>query len=167
MKKLIKLRDFYNHFEEYVLVGLVAATTLLIFYQVVMRYAFNSSPAWSEEIARFMFVWESWLGISITQKYGKHIKIEALTSRLKGKTLAVVNIIADVFTMIVLVIIIKYGIDLMNIIFSMHQNSSATHFPLWIVYLACPLSCTLMFIRLIGNIKLQIDQLKQVKMEVI
>ena len=167
MKKLIKLRDIYNHLEEYVLVGLVAVTTLLIFYQVVMRYVFNSSPAWTEEIAKFMFVWESWLGISLTQKYGKHIKIEALTSKLKGKKLAIVNIVGDIFTMVILAVIIKYGTDLMNIVLNMHQNSSITHFPLWIVYLACPLSCALMFIRLVGDIKLQIDDLKQNEMEVI
>ena len=166
MKKLVKLKDFYNHLEEYVIVGLVGVTTLLIFYQVLMRYVFNSSPAWTEEIARFMFVWESWLGISVTQKYSKHIKIEALVSRLAGKKLAIVNIIADVLTMAILVLLIKFGIDLMDIIFTMHQNSSATHFPLWIVYLACPLSCMLMFIRLIGDIKVQIDAFKKDGMEV-
>lgn len=165
-KKLLKIKDIYDHFEEYAIVALVAVTTLLIFYQVVMRYIFNSSPAWSEEIAKFMFVWESWLGISLTQKYGKHIKIEALISKLSGKKLAIVNIAADVLTMAILAIIIKYGTDLMDVILNMHQNSAATHLPLWIVYLACPLSCALMFIRLVADIKLQADLFREDKMEV-
>ena len=168
MEKLLKFKKFYDHFEEYVVVTLVAVTTLLIFYQVVMRYVFNSSPAWSEELARFMFVWESWLGVSLTEKYGKHIKIEALIGRLSGKKLAAITIASDIVTMIILAIIVKFGVDLMNIVLNIHMYASATHIPMWIVYFACPLSCALMFIRLIGSLKTQIDVLRNNKeMEVI
>ncbi len=67
MKLFTTLKKMYDRLEEGLIAALIAATTLIIFYQVVMRYVFHDSPAWSEEIARFMFVWESWLGVSLAQ----------------------------------------------------------------------------------------------------
>ncbi|MCQ4636967.1 TRAP transporter small permease [Anaerovorax odorimutans] len=160
MKTLKKLKLGYDKFEEGVVIGFLCITTLLIFYQVVMRYVFNNSPAWSEEIARFMFVWESWLGVSLTQKYGKHIKIEMLTGKLHGRKLACVNIAGDVVTIIICIILVKYGFEITNVIFNMNQTSSGAHIPLGLVYLACPLSCGLMGLRLLGDIKTQLNNLK-------
>lgn len=59
MKKVI---GFYNSLEAHLLVISLAFTTLLIFVQVVMRYVFNNSLSWSEELARYVFIWQIWLG---------------------------------------------------------------------------------------------------------
>ena len=48
MKKLLHFLD--EHFEEMMLVILLAVMTASIFYQVVMRYVFNSAPSWTEEL---------------------------------------------------------------------------------------------------------------------
>ena len=160
MKLFTTLKKMYDRLEEGLIAALIAATTLIIFYQVVMRYVFHDSPAWSEEIARFMFVWDSWLGVSLAQKYGKHIKIEAVTARLTGKKLAVMNIIADVITGLICIVLVFYGSKVVDLILMLGQTSSATGFPMWIVYLACPLSCALMIFRLIGDIRTQVFLLK-------
>lgn len=159
MNALLKSKKIYDRLEEYLVVAFVAATTLLIFYQVFMRYVFSASPGWSEEIARFMYVWESWLGISLTQKYSKHIKLEVLISKLTGKPLYWCNIAADVFTILICILLVVFGFAAMNQIFAMHQLSSATHIPMWIVYFACPFSCFLMIIRLLRDIKIQIHSI--------
>jgi len=39
--------------------------TILVFIQVVMRYVFSNSLSWSEEMARFIFLWLSWIGAAM------------------------------------------------------------------------------------------------------
>lgn len=162
---LLKVKKIYDNLEEYLVVSFVAITTLLIFYQVVMRYVFNNSPGWSEEIARFLYVWESWLGVSLTQKYNKHIKLEVLISKLSGKPLYWCNIIADILTIALCMLLVIFGFAVMDHIFDMHQLSSATHIPMWLVYFACPFSCALMILRLLGDLKIQRDNLKGASLE--
>lgn len=50
--------------------------------QVALRYGFNSSLDWSDEVARLSFVWSIFLGIAMAVKTGSHIGIEVLVARL-------------------------------------------------------------------------------------
>lgn len=48
----------------------------IICYQVVMRYIFNQSPSWTEEIAILLMIWFGILAIPIGVKHNLHIGIE-------------------------------------------------------------------------------------------
>lgn len=50
--------------------------------QVALRYGFNSSLDWADEIARLTFVWSIFLGIAMAVKTGSHIGIELLIGKL-------------------------------------------------------------------------------------
>lgn len=63
-----------NHIEEVIIVSMFALMVIIIFVQVIMRKAGNSL-SWSEELGKFLFVWISWMGISLGQREGEHIKI--------------------------------------------------------------------------------------------
>ena len=75
MKKLIHWLDEY--LEISLCVALMSVMTVVIFVQVVMRYVFHNSLTWSEEFARYCFIWLIYLGISYGCKIMKHIKIDA------------------------------------------------------------------------------------------
>ena len=84
MKKILKWLD--DNIELYICVFLMSFMTLLVFVQVVMRYVFNNSLSWSEELARYTFIWLIYIGISYGCKLRKHIKIDAaLTFSLKRR----------------------------------------------------------------------------------
>ena len=67
-----------------------ALMVIIIFVQVIMRKAGNSL-SWSEELGKFLFVWISWMGISLGQREGEHIKITMLTDRLPFRLAQIVN----------------------------------------------------------------------------
>jgi TRAP-type transport system small permease protein len=60
---------------------------VLVFGNVVLRYAFNSSIIVSEEVSRWLFVWITFLGAVIALREHAHLGTDALVSRLapRGK----------------------------------------------------------------------------------
>lgn len=70
---------------EFVLVALLAAMVVMVFGNVVLRYAFNSGITVSEELSRWAFVWMGFLGAIIAVKEGGHLGTDMLIGRL-GRT---------------------------------------------------------------------------------
>lgn len=65
---------------------------ILVFGNVVLRYAFNSSITVSEELARWLFVWVTFMGAVVALREHAHLGTDALVSRLspRGKKICLV-----------------------------------------------------------------------------
>ena len=81
---------------------LLGGLSLLMFVQVVMRYVFNSSIVWSEEVPRIMLIWLVFVGLATTMK-GKHLIIDILRERRW------VTIVSIVFKWALLIFFVWYG----------------------------------------------------------
>ena len=136
-----------NHIEEVIIVSMFALMVIIIFVQVIMRKAGNSL-SWSEELGKFLFVWISWMGISLGQREGEHIKI---TDRLPFRLAQIVNIISDIVVIIICAVIFYYGVELVvaqgNVPYAGIKISTS-----W-GYLAVVLGCGLMILRTLVSIK--------------
>jgi TRAP-type C4-dicarboxylate transport system permease small subunit len=82
-----RVLDGYCRLLEWLLVGLLALMVVLVFGNVVMRYAFNSGITLSEEVSRWLFVWMTFLGAIVALRERGHLGSDMLVSRLgpKGK----------------------------------------------------------------------------------
>jgi TRAP-type C4-dicarboxylate transport system permease small subunit len=60
----------------------LAVMALMVFGNVVLRYAFNSGIAVSEELSRWLFVWLTFLGAMVALKENGHLGTDMLVSRL-------------------------------------------------------------------------------------
>ena len=67
---------------EGLLVLALAAMVVLVFGNVVLRYGFNAGIALSDELARFAFVWLTFLGAVAAAWRGEHIRAEFVRARL-------------------------------------------------------------------------------------
>ena len=76
---------------EILIVGCLAVMAVLVFGNVVLRYAFDSGIAVSEELSRLLFVWLIFLGAILASVQHAHIGFDALMQRLPvaGRKLAV------------------------------------------------------------------------------
>lgn len=65
---------------------------LLVFGNVVLRYAFNSGITVSEELARWLFVWVTFMGAVVALREHAHLGTDALVARLPpaGKKICLV-----------------------------------------------------------------------------
>jgi TRAP-type C4-dicarboxylate transport system permease small subunit len=80
-----KLLGGYCRFLE-VLIGLaLAIMVVLVFGNVVLRYAFNSGITVSEEVSRWLFVWLTFMGAVVALRERAHLGSDMLVSRL-GRT---------------------------------------------------------------------------------
>jgi TRAP-type C4-dicarboxylate transport system permease small subunit len=70
-----------------VIAACLAAMVVLVFGNVVLRYAFNSGIAVSEELSRWLFVWLTFLGGVIGLREHAHLGTDMLVGRLgpRGK----------------------------------------------------------------------------------
>ena len=59
--KILKLLD--EKLEEVFLVIILIAAVVIVAMQVVTRYVFKIPLPWSEEIARYLFLWLTWGGL--------------------------------------------------------------------------------------------------------
>jgi TRAP-type C4-dicarboxylate transport system permease small subunit len=60
----------------------LAVMVVLVFGNVVLRYAFNSGITISEELARWLFVWLTFLGSIVVMREHGHLGVDSLVKRL-------------------------------------------------------------------------------------
>ncbi|WZL72840.1 TRAP transporter small permease [Clostridiaceae bacterium 35-E11] len=153
MKNIIKrVTNFYNKAEEYLLVVSLAFTVVLVFIQVIMRYVFNQSISWSEELCRYIFIWQVWLGASLGFRTNQHISIEMVYDKLKGRNRIVYKIISYIITLAFNIFLVKYGFQLVETMITRGTVSSGMRIPLYIVYLSVPVSSLVIVFRIISKI---------------
>ena len=144
MKKS-KFIQILDRLEETILVGMFTLMVFIIFAQVIMRYIFNNSLSWSEELGKFLFVWISWLGISIGAKRKEHIKITMFVDKFSPKLKFLGDILSELIVFGICLITAYYGIELVvsqsQVFFAGIKISMS-----W-GYLSVVLGCILMMIR--------------------
>ena len=159
--KVLKFLD--AKLEEYTMTVLTIVMTALIFLQVVMRYIFKDSPAWTEELSRYLFLWAIWIGASYGVKTHSHVRLTILTNKLGKKAQDVVNVIVwFLWTGFIIFLVVK-GYELVGKFLTSGQVSTAMHIPMWIAYASVPVGCTLMTFRLLQNAYLAIRDYKKGK----
>ena len=82
-----RLIDHICRLIEILIAVALAAMVVMVFGNVVLRYAFNSGIIISEELSRWLFLWVIFLGGAVAVKEHSHLGTDALISRLpvRGK----------------------------------------------------------------------------------
>lgn len=157
---MLKWLDKY--FENTITCLLLVIMTIAIFLQVVTR-TLDYSISWSEELARYCFIWLVYIGISFAVAKKSHIKIDAITMLLDKKENKYLSLFADgVFFVFSCVILFKSTQMVMNL-YSLGQTSPALGLPMWIVYLAGPVGFALTAFRLIQQMSQTFEELKAIQ----
>ena len=92
MKRLMHWLDRFDHAA---ILLLLAALVAVVFLQVASRFVFKIPIEWSEEIARFVFIWFCWLGSSYATLKFHHIRITAHLRLLPPKVARALLVAGD------------------------------------------------------------------------
>ncbi|MDO4719031.1 MAG: TRAP transporter small permease [Peptostreptococcaceae bacterium] len=158
----MKILHFLNKKgEEVFLIGIISCSVVLLFLQVIMRYVFKNSISWSEELARYLFLWMIWVGASMAAKESRHLKAEFLENLVSEKVMRIISIAALILWLAFSLWVTCSSFFLTRDIYRMNQKSSAMQMPMFIPYASVPAGCGLMSIRLIQNLLAVIKQRKE------
>ena len=113
---------------------LLAAIVLLITGNVIMRYVFNASLSWGEELTLWFFVWFIWLAVSQAFHKREHIRITVFRDLLPEGAGKVVNVLVDILVLVFFAVLIKELIALINQPFVASQKSVVLGLPIPILY---------------------------------
>ena len=72
----------YFHLLKIAIALCLALMVVLVFGNVVLRYAFNMGITVSEELSRFLFVWLTFLGAIVAFREHGHLGVDMVVSRL-------------------------------------------------------------------------------------
>lgn len=77
-----KFVDLVCRLFTFLMVLCLALMVLMVFGNVVLRYAFNSGLTVSEELSRWLFVWMTFLGAVVAMRHHAHLGTDSLVARL-------------------------------------------------------------------------------------
>ncbi|HSI59580.1 MAG TPA: TRAP transporter small permease [Ideonella sp.] len=130
---------------EWLLVALLAVMVVLVFGNVVLRYAFNSGIVFSEEVSRFLFMWLTLLGALIAMHDGAHLGMTSLVARLPVAGQRLCRFVSDTL-MLVCCALLAHG-TWKQVVLAMDDHAPVSGVPIGIVFsalLVCSVGIALM-----------------------
>ena len=143
------MKNFLDHFEEYILSFSLLTMTFITFANVLARKVFSASWAFTEEITTALFILSSLLGAAVAAKKGAHMGLSVLTDLLPKKLQKYVAAVTVIAAIIFCGFLIKYGFDMVASEIRMGQTTPALGWPEWIFGMAVPVGGIFILIRFI------------------
>lgn len=144
-----KVKAYMDRLVDWTCVVLLSVATVVCFYQVVARYVFSAPPTWSEEVARYAFIWLTFLGSALAFRAGAHLGMDAVTSALPRQARRVVALLSSAILLTLLGFMMWQGRLVVS--FVTRQLSPAMRLSMSIPYAAIPVGAFFMFVEVLWN----------------
>ncbi|GAE25962.1 inner membrane transport protein [Halalkalibacter wakoensis JCM 9140] len=136
MKRIVSAIDQLNSWVFHLIAVIFGLVALLTIYQVFARYVLSSPLIWSEAIVRYSMIWIVLLGTAIALRKGLLISVEAVLYLVPKKIKRVMEMVIVVINIIFLVLLIKFGFDIMGNL--ANQTTGSLDIPVTWIYAAIP-----------------------------
>lgn len=122
----------------WLLMGTVMVLIIPVSLQIFSRYtALIPAYIWTEELARFLFIWMIMLGAMVGVRESSHFDVD-IWPRLGPRADAVLKLISNVFTLAFAIVFVVSGIEFTR--FAFFRISELAELPLWVIHIAWPLT---------------------------
>lgn len=136
--KILNVIDkILTFFEEWTLFLTVTAALLALFVNVILRYGFNYTLAWSEELVREVIIYTTFIGLGVAIKNKSMIKIDAVV-QLVPILKTPLNYFSNLVTMIFGLMMIYYGWKMAALQVMTNQKTIILQIPLVYLYAIIP-----------------------------
>ena len=154
---LKKINGFILTLEEILLVIITVGLCAVIFIEVLCRYILFTPTAWSEELARYLFIILTFIGAAYTCGHHDHIEIDIINQVLEkipaikdtARAKRMVDVVANITTIIFLVVFNSIFWGYMAQIRKLNLLSPTMHLPMFWIYFTVYLGGVLSIVHLI------------------
>lgn len=134
MRKVLRWLD--QNLEEFLLVLFLAAMAVLMGIQVLARYVLGMSLSWSEEVARYLFVWSGFLSVSYCTKKCVSIKIEQFVASFPKRWKAALKVLNHTIELVLFLYLLPFAWNYFYSAVISGQKSPALGLPMYLVQAA-------------------------------
>ncbi|RLC01728.1 MAG: TRAP transporter small permease [Deltaproteobacteria bacterium] len=145
-KILKKIDTIVTNIEEWTLFIIVMGALLSLFANVILRYGFNYTLAWSEELVRIVIIYSTFVGASVAVKQRAMIKIDAIV-QIFPKLKSGLTFYSNILMLIFACMMVYFGYKMTHLQFLTNQKTIIMQIPLVIIYSIMPLMGVMVFAR--------------------
>lgn len=150
MKTIKRSMEILCKAEEWVAIGLLIILSIVTALGVIFRYFLNQPLIWTEELARFVFIWMIAVSVGYCATKHKHIKIEMFVNMMPQRAHKIVDIIMTFLPLVTFIYLIPSAFKFM--IAQNRIRSTALLLPFSYVYAAATVGSILLVIHLLYNL---------------
>ena len=144
---------------KWLLIFFTASMFVIVGINVFSRYVLNNSLGWADELARFVFIWISFLGAVIAYHEHEHVGLDLLINRIPSRKVQIIlRLIGEIGVTLVLLCLLYYG---WVVSMSATNVSPALYIPMKVVYIIVPVCAALMLIINVLHIKHHVRLFRQ------
>lgn len=150
--KILKAIDLVlDNVEKYICVLLLVGLTAVTIIKIILRIG-NIPSSWTEELARFMFVWCIYIGTAHAARYGKHLKVDILSAFVKDRGNYIFRLITNVSSILFFVALSYIMTFVLQFMLARPQRSAAIGYDMFFAYLSVFVCAVFSCIRYIEDI---------------
>lgn len=139
---------------EAVLVLLSLALCFDVLAAVVLRYGFGTSLGFYDELARYLFVWMSFLGAAIGVKRHGHFGVTFVVNRFPEGVRRAVNVLNTMLMLLFAAFLVSGGLTMVRL--TSRQLSPGMEVPVSYLYAPLSISGALMIVYLLPHLVRQL-----------
>jgi len=98
-----------------IVVACFSLMLVVMLIQVTSRYVFGIGVPWTDEVSRYFYIAEIFLGTALAQRHKEHIRINVVTHLLPATGKKIVALIADIITLMVSAMLVYGAIHMMKV----------------------------------------------------
>ena len=144
MKSIRKATDVLVKVIEHILWVLLTVAVICVILQVFSRYVLGNSFTWTEQAARYLFIWMVMLGVLVAYHRKIFLNFDMIQNALPEKARYILDIVIKGVTMAFSCYYFVASLQL--VIQTMGRTTSGFKVPFWALYGAQPVFCVLLFI---------------------
>ena len=135
---LKKVTYWYGRLLTGLLAFSVAVLIIPVSLQIFSRYTdLIPSYIWTEEMARFLFIWMIMIGAMLGVREGTHFEVD-LWPQMSPRATALLNLVSGVFVLVFALVFAWWGVEFTR--FAWNRHSELADLPLWLIHLPWPLT---------------------------
>ncbi len=145
---MVTIDKILSFFEEWTLFISVLAAMVALFFNVILRYGFSYSLAWSEELVREVIIYTTFIGCSAAVKNRSTIRIDALV-QLVPALKHPLGIFSYGVNLVFAAMMVYFGYLLAAMQVESTQKTLILQIPTVYLYAILPLMGVMMFLRVL------------------